>query len=285
MSKDIIDGANLNKSGVYPGWKAMAQAEHDKITIEPLTVTENDTYTAPPGKAYSPVTVNVEGGGGSDRFTSDFMILDSDVTCALNPESPGMPPYGYADAFFSLNYYPYPDTGSYDVEWDGVWYRNVHTLEDQNDIIGAEVDYDNPEQTDWSVYPFQISTTGVDIVTPDEGTHSVKIVLKYSIKKVRLTIINNDELFDPADDNVSAALLSAMTVPEFSSAGCMLPQTGHSMEIDLLLIAPDTQIKFTNMAYGVFSRMTVTGDATKNSFNNSVSFSSDCTITFNPDSE
>lgn len=30
--------------------------------VEPLTVTENDTYTAPEGKAYSPVTVNVAGG-------------------------------------------------------------------------------------------------------------------------------------------------------------------------------------------------------------------------------
>lgn len=29
------------------------------ITIEPLTVTSNSTYTAPSGKAYSPVTVNV----------------------------------------------------------------------------------------------------------------------------------------------------------------------------------------------------------------------------------
>lgn len=32
------------------------------ITVEPLNVTENGTYTAPEGKAYSPVTVNVEGG-------------------------------------------------------------------------------------------------------------------------------------------------------------------------------------------------------------------------------
>lgn len=33
------------------------------VTVEPLTVTENDVYTAPAGKAYSPVTVNVSGGG------------------------------------------------------------------------------------------------------------------------------------------------------------------------------------------------------------------------------
>ena len=33
------------------------------ITVESLTCTENKTYTAPEGKAYSPVTVNVSGGG------------------------------------------------------------------------------------------------------------------------------------------------------------------------------------------------------------------------------
>ena len=34
-------------------------------TIMPLSVTSNNTYTAPTGYAYSPVTVNVSGGGGS----------------------------------------------------------------------------------------------------------------------------------------------------------------------------------------------------------------------------
>lgn len=34
------------------------------VTVEPLSVTQNGTYTAPSGTAYSPVTVNVSGGGG-----------------------------------------------------------------------------------------------------------------------------------------------------------------------------------------------------------------------------
>lgn len=38
------------------------------ITVESLSVTENDTYTAPAGKAYSPVVVNVPGG------SSDYTI-------------------------------------------------------------------------------------------------------------------------------------------------------------------------------------------------------------------
>jgi len=32
------------------------------ITVESLSVTQNGTYTAPTGKAYSPVEVNVAGG-------------------------------------------------------------------------------------------------------------------------------------------------------------------------------------------------------------------------------
>lgn len=35
----------------------------NEITVEPLTVTENGTFTAPEGTAYNPVTVNVAGGG------------------------------------------------------------------------------------------------------------------------------------------------------------------------------------------------------------------------------
>lgn len=40
------------------------------ITVEALNVTENGTYTAPGGKAYSPVTVNVSGGGGEVTLLS-----------------------------------------------------------------------------------------------------------------------------------------------------------------------------------------------------------------------
>lgn len=39
--------------------------EISDVTVSPLSVTTNGTYTAPEGEAYSPVTVNVSGGGGS----------------------------------------------------------------------------------------------------------------------------------------------------------------------------------------------------------------------------
>ena len=49
------------------------------VTVEELSVTENGIYTAPEGKAYSPVNVNVAGGGFSKLYAwerdSDNLIL------------------------------------------------------------------------------------------------------------------------------------------------------------------------------------------------------------------
>ena len=45
-------------------------------TVEALSVTQNGTYTAPSGKAYSPVTVNVSG-GSSDFSTATLTVTAS----------------------------------------------------------------------------------------------------------------------------------------------------------------------------------------------------------------
>ena len=50
------------------------------ITIEPLSVTQNGTYTATTGHAYSPVTVNVSGGGGSSASKKQINFIDYDGT-------------------------------------------------------------------------------------------------------------------------------------------------------------------------------------------------------------
>lgn len=47
------------------------------VTVEALTATENKTYTAPEGKAYSPVTVNVSGGGSTPHTISCFSTDES----------------------------------------------------------------------------------------------------------------------------------------------------------------------------------------------------------------
>ena len=52
------------------------------ITVESLSVTENDTYTAPSGKAYSPVIVNVPsgGGGGGDVTWAKVTFINADTS-------------------------------------------------------------------------------------------------------------------------------------------------------------------------------------------------------------
>ena len=45
------------------GYLVLAEDGSTPVTVEALSVTANGTYTAPTGKAYSPVTVSVSGGG------------------------------------------------------------------------------------------------------------------------------------------------------------------------------------------------------------------------------
>lgn len=50
------------------------------VSVDPLSVVENGVYTAPSGKAYSPVTVNVPQGGGGGVAAKDVNFLDYDGT-------------------------------------------------------------------------------------------------------------------------------------------------------------------------------------------------------------
>lgn len=85
------------------------------VTVSPLSVTANGTYTAPSGEAYSPVTVNVSGGGGTSNvvtgtFTGTTTGAAMDVP--LNYSGNGYPiqvmirpeegPYNSNGTFYSL---------------------------------------------------------------------------------------------------------------------------------------------------------------------------------------
>ena len=63
--------------------KADVHYEPD-VTVEALTVTENDVYTAPEGKAYSPVTVNVSGGGSTEYNIKCYTYLSDTLTEVTN---------------------------------------------------------------------------------------------------------------------------------------------------------------------------------------------------------
>jgi len=106
------------------------------ITVEPLSVTENNTYTAPTGKAYSPVTVNVSGGGGGDLSTAKVTFINS------NPNGP------YTVTILShINYY-WHDTlgmasyivGSGNVEVDVPLYKGCYAIGIGDCINVSEVD-------------------------------------------------------------------------------------------------------------------------------------------------
>ena len=65
------DGDVLTYDSTSDTW--VAAAPSGWITVETLTATENITYTAPEGKAYSPVTVNVP----SDFSTATVEIVNT----------------------------------------------------------------------------------------------------------------------------------------------------------------------------------------------------------------
>lgn len=80
------------KGGTVPANKNMANlasaigsiSTGSSTTITPLSVTENGTYTAPTGTAYSPVTVDVSGGGITfgDWVLSTGTIVPSETISA-----------------------------------------------------------------------------------------------------------------------------------------------------------------------------------------------------------
>lgn len=57
------------------------------IDVEALSVTQNGTYTAPSGTAYSPVTVNVSGGGSSGNMSDPIRFFDYDGTLVASYKS------------------------------------------------------------------------------------------------------------------------------------------------------------------------------------------------------
>ena len=75
MDIDVTFGTN-STSGVP---QVAITTNSGGVTVEPLNVTQNGTYTAPEGTAYSPVTVAVEGGSASAE-AKDVNFFDYDGT-------------------------------------------------------------------------------------------------------------------------------------------------------------------------------------------------------------
>lgn len=103
-----VSSQGTNNGGYFhqPGYYQLTYGiggtvEPVEIEVEPLSVTANGTYTAPTGKAYSPVTVNVS--GGSSKNTQVVQQSSTRITSTTYSKACG-------DITVSK-------TGTYDVYW------------------------------------------------------------------------------------------------------------------------------------------------------------------------
>lgn len=91
-----IVGQDIAKNNPTKIINDLADNWPEGITIESLSVTENDTYTAPEGKAYSPVTVNVS--GGSSDFSTATVTVTNNTDTVIKPRN--FPTLTEADTIF-----------------------------------------------------------------------------------------------------------------------------------------------------------------------------------------
>ena len=96
VNGSLVTGTNQGGGGTEAGTVTQDQDGYlvldddapAHITVESLSVTQNGTYTAPTGKAYSPVTVSVSGGGGGGGDMSDpIRFFDYDGTLVASYSS------------------------------------------------------------------------------------------------------------------------------------------------------------------------------------------------------
>ena len=86
MEGDVVLTDVTSSGGVPHVWQDQDGYVHlddegtTQIVVEPLSVTQNGTYTASTGYAYSPVTVNVSGGGGGGASKKQINFIDYDGT-------------------------------------------------------------------------------------------------------------------------------------------------------------------------------------------------------------
>lgn len=84
-----ITSQGTNAGGYFhqPGYYQLTYGvggEAPEIETEPLSITENGTYTAPKGKAYTPVTVNVPTGGGTVNVKTTTVTNNSNTATSIS---------------------------------------------------------------------------------------------------------------------------------------------------------------------------------------------------------
>ena len=138
MAKDImtsgIEMSDVIKTTGFPvpedmEGKTFAECvSGESIVAEPLAVTENGVYTAPSGKAYSPVTVNVPKKLYKYSYTLDAVAVDS-VFFKEEPQV-GVPIEGF-----------YAIRTSYDGEACTEFISNYFTFSSEMQLSATPIDY------------------------------------------------------------------------------------------------------------------------------------------------
>ena len=152
-------GGYFHQPGYYQLTAVYGEIEPQEIDVVPLSVTTNGTYTAPSGTAYSPVTVNVSGGGATVATTT-WSNTDSTATTHTFTGLSGTPKAAFLRCTTSLsrsssssNYYVA------DMRWTG-------TATAGNSFRRSNGTYANVT----SGYSFSASGTSLTVTTTGTST-------------------------------------------------------------------------------------------------------------------
>lgn len=293
---EIINGANMNKSGVYPGWKPMAAVDEaiarEHVDLIDLNATANDTYTPAAGKAYKKVTVNVPQTTLTSLSVTENGVYTPETGSAYNSVNVNVPPVNeltYGDLLLAIEslpfangyvqswaYYddfmPFSDSVSYTIDdEDPILLPVVH--DDDNSITYIGAPYSNGA-VDFSEYPVRyiIQGTGAgDLYIDDDSptsTHDIAFTMVRNIKIANVTLRSNTQ--GEVMINLNGQAFKYMLVDIVGGA------TGTAAEVKVPVISPYTVLYIGNNV----PVEQCTGDITYDADNSRLLISGDGTVFF-----